>query len=383
MAVLVLAVLMGIALFSLLRPNSAEDDSAGVTPVQPSLAVQVIAPTSQTLTTTIAAVGDIVAWQDVSVGTELDGYRVETVHVDVGDTVRQGQLLATLAADSIRADVAQARAALAEAQAVLAEAAADVQRARSLQGSGSLSEQQIHRYATAEATARARRDLAQAQLDSHRLRLEQSKIVAPDDGIIATRATSAGAVVDSSRELFRLIRQGRLEWRAEVASVELGRLRPGQIASVRLPSGQTLEGRVRVVAPLVESATRNGLAYVDLPKNEAARAGMYARGSFELDRRKVMTLPRSAVHIRDGVGYVHHVDEQGRIAESTVALGQQTREYIEIVSGLEPDVRVVASGGAFLGHGDMVQIIEQETVDLSSSAMEKFSMTDAAAVRQP
>lgn len=268
MAVLVLAVLMGIALFSLLRPNSAEDDSAGVTPVQPSLAVQVIAPTSQTLTTTIAAVGDIVAWQDVSVGTELDGYRVETVHVDVGDTVRQGQLLATLAADSIRADVAQARAALAEAQAVLAEAAADVQRARSLQGSGSLSEQQIHRYATAEATARARRDLAQAQLDSHRLRLEQSKIVAPDDGIIATRATSAGAVVDSSRELFRLIRQGRLEWRAEVASVELGRLRPGQIASVRLPSGQTLEGRVRVVAPLVESATRNGLAYVDLPKTK-------------------------------------------------------------------------------------------------------------------
>jgi RND family efflux transporter MFP subunit len=379
----VLTVLMGATVANLTPPSAQEDVSTTATTAQPSLAVQVTVPTRRELPMAIAANGDIAAWQDVSIGTELGGLRLERVYVDVGDLVAQGQLLATLAADNIRAEVAQSRATLDEARAVLAGAAADVQRARSLKGSGSISEQQIHRYETTKAAATARRDLAAAQLESGRLRLEQTKIIAPDGGVIAARLVSAGAVMDDGQELFRLIRQGRLEWHAEVASVDLDLLHAGQTARISLPGGQALEGRIRAIAPLVDAATRNGLVYVDLQESVSARAGMYARGELGIGVREALTLPRSAVQVRDGFGYVHRVDDKGLVAESKVVLGQQALGYIEIVSGLEPDARVVASGGAFLGNGDWVHVIGLAKADAASAAMEQAGMAAPAAMRQP
>lgn len=377
----VLSILTGIAVFNWMPATPADGSDTSLPSAQQSLAVRVTVPLRQTLTMTIAANGDIAPWQDVSVAAEIGGLRLEHVHVDVGDVVQKGQLLAVLAADTIRADTAQARAALAEAQALLAEANTDVLRASKLENSGSLSQQQIQRYKTAQATASARRDLAQAQLDAHRLRLKQSNIVAPDDGIIVARAVSVGTVVDAGQELFRLIRQGRLEWRAEVNSAELDKLRTGQLAKIRLPGGQSVEGRVRMVAPLVESTTRNGMVYVDLPQSIAVHSGMYARGEFTLGARDALTLPRSAIQIRDGMGYVHLVDDSGRITELRVMLGQQVRDRIEITSGLTQDARVVESGGAFLGHGDQVRVIAD--VVTASSDTEEADQGASAIARQP
>ncbi|MBR9904802.1 MAG: efflux RND transporter periplasmic adaptor subunit, partial [Gammaproteobacteria bacterium] len=173
---------------------------------------------------------------------------------------------------------------------------------------------------------------------------------------------TVGAVTGTDQELFRLTRHGRLEWRAEVAASDLNELRPGQTARVTVPGGYELEGRLRTIAPLVDTATRNGLVYVDLPLSDIARSGMFARGEFELGSRQVMTLPRAAVQLRDGFGYVHRVSDEGQITEQKVSLGQHTEDRIEIRAGLEPDARVVASGGAFLGNGDQVRVIEGEPV---------------------
>ena len=261
--------------------------------VKPALTVTLTSPVPATLTTSITANGSVAAWQEASIGSEAQGLRLEQVNVNVGDRVAKGQLLASFASETVLAQLQQTGAAISEARAILAEASADAQRARGLQGTGALSAQQISQYLTAERTAQARLELQQAAEKLQQLRLEQARVFAPDSGIISARNATLGAVVPAGQELFRLIRQGRLEWRAEVAEADLARLKPGMPVSVAIAGGAPITGRARVVAPTVDPATRNGLVYVDLPSQATVRAGMFARGSFELGQSQGLTLPQS------------------------------------------------------------------------------------------
>jgi RND family efflux transporter MFP subunit len=226
-----------------------------------------------------------------------------------------------------------------------------------LQASGALSAQQINQYLTAERTAQARLEAQRAAVRVQQLRLAQADVRAPDDGVISARSATVGAVVGAGQELFRLIRQGRLEWRAEVPAEQLARVRPGQAARVTPSGGPVLEGRVRMVGPTVDPATRQGLVYVDLPQPGAAKAGMFARGELALGEAEGLTLPQSAVLLRDGFHVVMLVGADGRLSQRKVEVGRRTGERIEITGGLPSDARVVASGGAFLGDGDTVRVV--------------------------
>src|SRR5205085_7758415 len=211
----------------------------------------------------IGANGNIAAWQEASIGTEANGLRLAEVRVGVGDVVKRGQVLAVFAPDTVQADLNQVRAAVAEAEARLADASADAQRARELSTTGALSAQQINQYLTAERTARARLDAQRAAAKVQELRLRQTQVLAPDDGVISARSATVGAVLPAGTELFRLIRQGRLEWRAEVASAELALVKPGTRATVALAGGTPIAGTVRMVAPTVDPQARLGIVHVD------------------------------------------------------------------------------------------------------------------------
>ena len=169
------------------------------TPVagQASLTVTVASLQPATFPIRVSANGNIMAWQEASIGTEANGLRLTDVKVNVGDTVRRGQSLAIFAADTVEAELAQTRAAVAEADVALAEAAANAERARLLQESGALSAQQIHQYLSAERTARARLDAARAVEKTQRLRVAQTRIAAPDDGVISARAATVGTTTRS------------------------------------------------------------------------------------------------------------------------------------------------------------------------------------------
>lgn len=337
---------------------SAADETKTAPPTKAALTVQVVSPQRAILPQHIAANGSIAAWQEASVGTEANGLRLAEVLVNVGDAVHRDQVLARFAADTVQADLAQARAALAEAQAQVGEASANAQRARELQDSGALSAQQISQYLTAERTAQARLAAAQAQVQLQALRLQQTEIRAPDAGVISARSATVGAVLPAGQELFRLIRQHRLEWRGEVAAADLVRLKPGLSVRVTPAGGATVVGRVRMLAPSVDPQTRNGLVYVDLPAPGAARAGMFARGEFVLGQSEGWTLPASAVLLREGFHYVLGVDAQSRVTLIKVNVGRRAGDRIEITSALDPKVRVVATGGGFLGDGDVVRVVE-------------------------
>ena len=341
----------------------AADDKKPPAAPKPALTVTVTQPQSANLPLRLSANGNIAAWQEASIGTEANGLRLAEVRVNVGDAVKRGQVLATFAPDSVRADVAQIRAGVAEAEATLSEAAANAQRARELQTTGALSAQQINQYLTAERTARARVEAQRASAQTQQLRLQQTRVLAPDNGVISSRSATVGAVLPAGQELFRMIRQGRLEWRAEVASSDLARLKPGMAVSLSVNASTAapaapIAGRVRMVAPTVDAQTRNGLVYVDLLAPGEARAGMFARGDFEIGAGQGLTLPQSAVQLRDGFSYVLRVGADSKVSEAKVSVGRRVGDRVEITGGLDAAARVVASGGGFLGDGDTVRVVE-------------------------
>ena len=337
--------------------SSRPDDAPAAPPAKPALTVSTTLPAQTQLPITLAANGNIVAWQEAIVGSESNGLRLTEVRVNVGDSVRKGQVLATFAAETIVADVAQAKASLSEAQANAAEAAANAKRARTLESTGALSAQQINQYLTAEQTARARVSASQAMLAAQQLRLRHTRLLAPDSGIISARSATVGAVVPGGTELFRLIRQGRLEWRAEVTAAELSRIRPGQVARVKLGNGGVLTGRVRVVGPTVDQQTRAALVYVDLLRKgaTAAKAGMFAQGEFDLGMSSALTVPQQAVVLRDGFSYVFRLNPDNRVSQLKVQTGRRLGERVEIIAGLTPETLLVVNGAGFLNDGDLVK----------------------------
>ena len=281
------------------------------------------------------------------------------MRVNVGDIVKKGQVLAVFSADSVNADVAQARAALQETRANAAEATANAARARTLQTSGALSAQQISQYMTAEQTANARIAASQATLAAQQLRLKYTQVVAPDSGVISARTATVGSVVGVGTELFRMIRQGRLEWRAEVTASDLGRLKPGATALVKAANGAELTGRVRMIAPTIDPQTRSALVYVDLPTtlgaNAPFKAGMFASGQFELGTSDAMTVPQQAVVVRDGFSYVFRLNPDQRVSQLKVQTGRRLSDRIEVIAGIKPDALVVVGGAGFLNDGDLVR----------------------------
>ena len=375
----------------------------GASGVTPALTITTVRAQRQAWPRTLGAQGSISAWQEAVIGPEVGGMRIEAVRANVGDVVRRGDVLATLVPTTLANDLASQQASLAEARAALAEAQANAARARKLQDTGAISSQQVNQYLTAEQTARARVSAVDARIRTDRLRLDQASLQSPDDGVISARLATPGAVAQAGQELFRLIRGGRLEWRADVPAADLGRIAQGMVAIVTLPDGTEVRGTTRVIAPTVDPMTRNGLVYVDLASADVAgasaparavsgaaagsaagsagaaaagsttaagaksttaaaaagqtpRAGMFARGRFELGQAEALTLPATAVAVRDGFAFVFRVNGD-RVALTRVTTGRRQGDRLEILDGLGGSEQVAASGVGFLADGDVVAVV--------------------------
>ena len=369
---------------------AADPRPAASVPAKPALTVNTVQATVRSIPSVLSANGNVLAWQEASVGAEIGGVRVQELHANVGDTVQRGQLLASLVADGVQADVALARAQLAEAQANSADALANAERARSLQNTGALSAQQIAQLITAEQTAKARVESAKASLDAQLLRLKHTQVLAPDSGTITQRSAALGAVVGAGSEMFRMVRQGRLEWRAELTSTELSRVPVGTSVVVSAPGGAQAQGRVRMVAPTVDPQTRLGLVYVDLlasaapskaPLSQGFKPGMYAQGSFVLGKSDGLMIPQPAVVVRDGFSYCFAVQPDGRVAQVKISTGRRLDGgLVEVLEGLGKGALVVASGAGFLNDGDMVKTVASAP---QAAAQPAKAAAAASAARAP
>jgi len=343
-------------------PGEAGSNAANVAS---ALTVAAASPETQTWPQTLQASGALAAWQEIIVSPETGGLRIVELLVDVGARVKRGQLLVRLADDSLKADLRKQEAAVAQARANLDQAESNVRRAKLVEGSGALSAQKVEEYQINEATARAALASALAELDSIRLKLSQTRIVAVDDGLVSAKSAVLGNVVNTGAELFRLVRQGRIEWRVELDARQLAAVRPGLHAQVTLPGGESVDGTVRQVAPTLSTGTGRAIAYVSLPGESAARAGMFANGILELEAKPALTLPQSAVVMRDGKSYVFVIGAGDKVAIRAVETGRRRGDRIELLSGFATDVRVVASGGAFLSDGAQVTVVKSDTANVA------------------
>ncbi|MBL6985924.1 MAG: efflux RND transporter periplasmic adaptor subunit [Methylobacter sp.] len=358
----VLSVLLGIGIIAVRSNPSDAADSASAP--KPALSVTVIQPVMRDISMTLTANGSIAAWQEAIISAEVSDLHLTEVNVQVGETVKKGQVLAVFSDESVLADVAQSRAALAEVEANLADARVNAERAQQISASGALSSQQVNQYLTGEKTAKAKVQSAKAQLDSQLLRLKYTRVLASDDGVISSRSATLGAVVTKGQELFRMIRQNRLEWRGEVTASEMAQLKPGMTVSVEVPNVGGINGKIRSLAPTLDVRSRNGLVYVDLPEaaRHGLRAGMFARGEFQIGVKAGLTVPQTALSLRDGFSYVFRLGEQNgepaKASQVKVQLGRRIDDSLEIVSGLKAEDRLVASGASFLTDGDTVQVVQ-------------------------
>jgi RND family efflux transporter MFP subunit len=161
-------------------------------------------------------------------------------------------------------------------------------------------------------------------------------------------------------ELFRLIRKGRLEWRAELTAEELMLLHKGMVAEVTVGEGRVIKGTVRAISPSVNAQTRNGYVLVTLADSSGIIAGVYAHGTFDVSggKKTLQSLPQSAVMQRGSATYVLLAGSDGRVHERIVKVGQRNGDRIEIKQGLKANEPVVESGGSFLTEGDVIQVVK-------------------------
>ena len=332
-------------------------DNAETTEQKAALTVTVVQPEQQNWKQTFTANGNIAAWQEVVIGSELSGQRLTRVNVNVGDEVKRGQVLVEINSDTIRADLAAAKASYAEAQAVLADAVTNNKRIQQLRNTGAISAQELTQYQTSQATAQARLDASRAQIESNQLRLAQTQVISPDNGVISARTATVGSLAQTGQELFRLIRDHRLEWRAEVTTSDLYKLKQGMNARIFSPdpAQPAITGKVRMIAPVIDPQTRYGLVYVDLPATQAFRMGMFVKGEFDLGEKPALTIPQTALLLRDGFAYVFIVGKNNRVAQQKVTVGRRLADRVEILD-LPANVKLVASGTGFLTDGDLVTV---------------------------
>jgi RND family efflux transporter MFP subunit len=344
------AIVAGSASFAFLgRPSTAAQKPAAVA----SITVSVISPQPSDFARAIAATGTVNARDELVIGSDVAGVRLMEVLVDVGATVQKGQLLARGDDSQLRTQLAQQAAMVKQAQADHAQAAANLERAERLDGFFSVETIQTRR--TAAATAAAKLELAIAQRDELQVKIAHTRFTAPAAGVVSRKSATVGSVVQQGSELFRVIKDGELEWRAELPSHSLSRVQKGARARIALDDGQYVDATVRMVSPTIDPATRNGVAYVALPGNSALKAGAHARGEILMGKAQALSVPESAVLARDGFPFVFTVGPDHVAHLTRIETGARQNGRVEVI-GLDADAQVVVTGAGFVKDGDLVRV---------------------------
>lgn len=360
-----IAVIIGIVVMR----SSSNDSRAAVQ--APGMAVTAIALETSSVARGITANGSVHPWQEIIISPEVGGYRVAAVNVDVGDHVRRGQELVRLSDVLLASDVTSKKATLQSTQASLENAASAYRRAKSLSSSGALSQADLDKLLSEELAAQARVEVAKADVDTAELRVRYTRVTAPDDGVIFARTVAVGQIASVGGEMLRMVRQGRVEWRAEIPEARMREIRAGQSVKLTTADGSVLDGKVRTVSPTIDSSTRAGLVYVDI-SSENARPGMYARGEILLDHQSAKMAPIASVVIQDGYSYLFVVTDKQTVERRRVETGMVKDNAIEIVSGIQSGERVVEKGAGFLKDGDKVNVVIP-AVDTEKSGAVKAS----------
>lgn len=326
--------------------------AGGVTSAQ---TVGVAVVQSQAVPRQINATGTISPWEEVVVGAETGGLTAIGVSAEEGDTVKAGQVLVKLNDALLSAQLRQQDASVSSARATLAEAEAALRRSRELQAKGYLSQASLDTSTARQQTAAAQLAAAQASRGETATRLAQTAIRAPVGGLVSRRNVTKGQIVSTGAEVFRIVRDSRLELDADIPETDLLLVKPGMSATIVSDRVGTANGRVRIVTPEVNGQTRLGVARVALSAMGGFRPGMFARATIQAGDQPALTVPSAAVLYRENRPGVFVVDAKNHVHFRRITILASTATSIA-ASGLTAGERVVVEGAGFLGEGDAVRI---------------------------
>ena len=317
-----------------------------------ALTVTASVPRHAVWPTILEVPGAIAAWQEAIISPQISGYQLTEILVNVGDQVKKGQVLARINQALLRADEALLIANFEQAE-------ANHKRAVTLKSNGFISDQNILQLETQVKTTRA-------LLDAKRLQLRYTDVTAPDDGAISARNATLGSIATTGQELFRLVRQNRLEWRGELSARQLTLIRPGQAVQLTLPNGANAVATVRQAAPTLNTDSRLAFVYADIDANSEARAGMYGTGRIVIGDAPALAVLAEAVVLRDGRTYVLELmptdggskDNTAKVSLRPVEVGRREGAELEILSGLPDTAKLAVRGSGFLNDGDLVRVVE-------------------------
>jgi RND family efflux transporter MFP subunit len=309
----------------------------------------------QSLPRIINASGTVTPWEEVPVGAETGGLTAVAVNAEEGQTVRQGQVLVAMNDTMLRAQLHQQDASVASAKATLAEAQAALGRSRELQAKGYLSTASLDTATARQQTAAAQVAAAQASRNETVARLGQAVVRAPVSGLISRRSVTKGQIISGGTELFRIVRDGRLELDAEIPEADLAALRAGMPATVTSDQVGQTSGTIRIVTSEVNTQTRVGLARISLAPGSAFRSGMFARAQIAAGAQPAPTIPTAAILYRQNQPGVFVVGANNRAQFRRVDILARSTDR-SAVNGVNAGERVVVEGAGFLGEGDPVRV---------------------------
>lgn len=361
-------------------------EAAPVPAGAPVPTVTVFKAERRSIAETVSVNGTLVARNEILVGPEIEGLRILEILVEEGDRVAAGQVLARLSREALDAQLAQSDAALVradaqieqvksqirQAEATIGQTGPDLQRAQSLLKTGVSTQAQIDQKLAAERSAQAQADnarqaLAVSEADKKSLiaqrrelmvRVARSEVRAPVAGLVSRKSARLGAIATSVGDpMFRLIADGAIELDGEAAETRLARLAPGQPAEVMVGDIR-IPGRVRLVAPEIDRATRLGRVRILLDPSDAARIGGFARGVVETRRAEGVVVPSGAL-LFDGTQPLIQVVAGDKVETRKVQIGIAAKGFSEITAGLAAGEDIIARAGPFLRAGDLVRPVAQ------------------------
>jgi HlyD family secretion protein len=373
-------------LFSAEQPAVVSDQ-----PAETNLpAIRVTEASERMIVDRVVVTGTVQAVEEVFVQPQVDGLRIEKLTADIGDIVKAGDVLATLATDSlvlqksqllanrakVEAVTAQLQAQVLEADANAAEAIRQAERAEGLVRSKAVAVGQAEQLRATATAASARVNSAKqaiiannadlkvidAQIDDIDLKLARTEVKTTVGGVISVKTAKVGAIAaGAASPLFTLIRDNAIELNADVSEGDLLKLKAGQAVHIKVAGTDTVvEGKVRTIEPIINATTRLGTVKISIDNSDMARIGMYASAEVVISERKVLTLPLTAVTSEAGSMVVRRVVD-GIVTLTKVKTGVQEGNYIEVSEGLKANDLVVEKAGAYVRNGDKVSPVFQKT----------------------
>lgn len=345
---------------------------------QRARAVNVARVEARPISGALAASGSLIPREEAAVLPEVTGYRVARVLVDAGVWVKAGQPLAVLDGSLLAAQVEQQRAAAAQAEVQAQQAEAQAARVQGLDGQGVLSQEQLENRRFQALAARATAEAQAAALKDAETRQRKLNVTAPVSGLVLERNVRPGDLAaGGASPWFRIAEDGQIELQAEMAEDDLSRIRVGQTATVTLPSGTTVEGRVRLVSPQVDAQTKLGTVRITLPVRADVRAGGFARAVFGGASAEGLTVPETAVRYDADGASVMVVGPDNRVKSVPVQTGARGGGFVVLTKGPPAGARVVENAAAFLLDGDLVR-----PTDSKASAPQKAAPAPAKGAAQ-